>query len=219
MRFKARQRELIEDAERATETMRKLDPEAAPVRVPLAEWTRLVKLKAQLLEQIEDSMGQKAQHIGHVAAGHSAGVRRWMLGLDPDGKLKSEAQMVDQSTSGAKSIADAKAEFAVKEAQREEERKRAEAELEAFIEQSHNEFCVPRGRCVCDEPVGAWCWDEDDDAPTDVVPEPVQLVSVVSAPAPEPEPIPEAVEPEPEPEPERVRELVSAASLDHSCGD
>ena len=44
--------ELTEDAERATEVMRRGDPDAAPVRVPTREWRALVRDKAKLKAQI-----------------------------------------------------------------------------------------------------------------------------------------------------------------------
>lgn len=56
--------ELGEDAATATETMRRVDPEAAPVRVPLREWRCLVRDKATLDHQIAEEMGQLAQHVG-----------------------------------------------------------------------------------------------------------------------------------------------------------
>jgi hypothetical protein len=50
--IQARMDELIEDAERATETLRSVDPTAGPVRVPLRDWRGLTRDKAKLLDQI-----------------------------------------------------------------------------------------------------------------------------------------------------------------------
>jgi hypothetical protein len=55
--------ELTEDAETATEVMRNLNPDAAPVRVPLREWQSLVQEKAKLHHQIAEEMGQLPTRI------------------------------------------------------------------------------------------------------------------------------------------------------------
>jgi uncharacterized protein YfiM (DUF2279 family) len=71
-----RMNELIEDAERATETLRSVDPTAGPVRVPLRDWRGLTRDKAKLLDQIMNEMGQNPQHLPALAE-H----RREVLGL------------------------------------------------------------------------------------------------------------------------------------------
>ena len=65
--LRERQDELIEDAERATEVMRRVDPDAAPVRVPAREWRALVRDKAKLNHQIAEEMGQLVQHAGALS--------------------------------------------------------------------------------------------------------------------------------------------------------
>jgi hypothetical protein len=69
-----RMNELVEDAAAATVTMRKVEPEASPVRVPSREWRGLVRDKAKLLDQIEDSLGQKSQQAA-VMVGDNGGLR------------------------------------------------------------------------------------------------------------------------------------------------
>jgi hypothetical protein len=56
--LKARMDELTEDAETATETMRRVHPEASPVRVPMREWRSLTREYNKLLDQIERETGQ-----------------------------------------------------------------------------------------------------------------------------------------------------------------
>ena len=65
--LQARMDELKADAEAATETMRKVHPEAAPVRVPMREWRALTREKANLLDQICREMGQDAATIDRIA--------------------------------------------------------------------------------------------------------------------------------------------------------
>jgi hypothetical protein len=87
--------ELEEDAERATETVRRIEPTAAPVRVPTREWRGLVKDKAQLLAQICDEMGQNAAHIGALFGdGGGLSTRRWLLGLEANGHVKRRAKVL-----------------------------------------------------------------------------------------------------------------------------
>ena len=84
--------EMEEDAERATEVMRRVDPDAAPVRVsPLREYRGLIKDKARLLDQIEDSMGQKVQHAG--ALSDHPGVLGFM-GLTAPSQVKAHAKFL-----------------------------------------------------------------------------------------------------------------------------
>ena len=59
-----RQDELLEDAATATEVMRRVDPDASPVRVPAREWRGLVRDKAKLKDQIAREMGQLPEHAG-----------------------------------------------------------------------------------------------------------------------------------------------------------
>jgi hypothetical protein len=54
--------ELTEDAARETEVMRRIDPDAVPVRVSSREWVMLTREKSRLEDQIEDSMGQKGAY-------------------------------------------------------------------------------------------------------------------------------------------------------------
>src|SRR5829696_4725241 len=84
--------EMEEDAARGTEVMRRVDPDAAPVRVsPLREYRGLIKDKARLLDQIEDSMGQKVQHAGAVA--EHPGMLGFM-GLSAPSQVKAHAKFL-----------------------------------------------------------------------------------------------------------------------------
>jgi hypothetical protein len=65
--LQARMDELKADAEAATETMQRVHPEAAPVRVPMREWRALTRDKAKLLDQICKEMGQDATTIDRIA--------------------------------------------------------------------------------------------------------------------------------------------------------
>jgi hypothetical protein len=74
-----------EDAERATEVMRKVDPDAAPVRVsPLCDYRGLIKDKARLLDQIERSMGQQASDVRSMSMS-------W-VGFVPPSDVRAHAQ-------------------------------------------------------------------------------------------------------------------------------
>jgi hypothetical protein len=47
--------------------MRKIDSDAAPVRVPLREWNACTRQLARLEAQIADEMGQNAAYIDALA--------------------------------------------------------------------------------------------------------------------------------------------------------
>jgi hypothetical protein len=59
--LKARQQELLDDAAAQTEVMRRVDPDAVPVRVDGPEWRAIIREKARLSAQIEKSMGQEGR--------------------------------------------------------------------------------------------------------------------------------------------------------------
>ena len=59
--LKARQQELLDDAAAQTEVMRRVDPDAALVRVDGPEWRAIIREKARLSAQIEKSMGQEGR--------------------------------------------------------------------------------------------------------------------------------------------------------------
>ena len=86
----ARLRELKEDAERATETMRKLDPDAAPVRVPIREWNACTRQLARLEQQIAQEMGQDAAHIDGIAGDAGLLFTMRQLGLIPTEQVKKQ---------------------------------------------------------------------------------------------------------------------------------
>jgi hypothetical protein len=86
----ARLAELKEDAEAATETMRRVDPEASPVRVPSREWRALVNLKIKLRDQICREMGQDATTIDRIAGDVNVLTKLQLLGLTPSQRLKAE---------------------------------------------------------------------------------------------------------------------------------
>jgi hypothetical protein len=76
--LQARMDELKEDAERATETVRNVDPTAGPVRVPLPAWRGLTRDKAKLRDQIMNEMGQNPQHLAALAGERAASARGWL---------------------------------------------------------------------------------------------------------------------------------------------
>jgi len=80
--------ELEADAVTATETMRRVDPEATAVRVPLREWRATVRDIARLEHQIAEEMGQLAQHIGGLLPEVPASQRLRLLGLTNNVKTK-----------------------------------------------------------------------------------------------------------------------------------
>ena len=82
--------ELKEDAERATETMRRVHPEAAPVRVPSREWRALNNLKIKLRDQIAREMGQNATTIDRIAGDLSTPAKLHLLGLTPSERAKAQ---------------------------------------------------------------------------------------------------------------------------------
>jgi hypothetical protein len=86
----ARLAELKEDAERATETMRNVHPEASPVRVPSREWRALVNLKIKLRDQICREMGQDATTIDRIADDMNVLTKLGLLGLAPSERVKAE---------------------------------------------------------------------------------------------------------------------------------
>jgi hypothetical protein len=88
----ARLRELKKDAARATETMRRVDPTAAPVRVPLRGWNACTRQLARLEQQIAHEMGQDAAHIDAIARDQNALFRLRQLGLIPTEQLKKQAR-------------------------------------------------------------------------------------------------------------------------------
>jgi hypothetical protein len=62
-----RMAELLTEAERATEEMRRvMGPDSAPVLVPGPEWRGYVREAARLEHQIADEMGQLSARIGKV---------------------------------------------------------------------------------------------------------------------------------------------------------
>jgi hypothetical protein len=84
--------ELKEDAAAATETMRRVDPDASPVRVPTREYRGLVRDKAKLLDQIEDSMGQRVRDAAVIAGDYGGPKTRMQLaGLKPDARTPAPA--------------------------------------------------------------------------------------------------------------------------------
>jgi hypothetical protein len=88
----ARLEELKEDAERATETMRRVDPDAAPVRVPIREWNACTRQLARLNQQIAQEMGQDAAHIDAIAHDHNVLFKLRQLGLHPTYQVKAQAK-------------------------------------------------------------------------------------------------------------------------------
>jgi hypothetical protein len=97
----ARLAELKEDAERATEVMRRVDPDAAPVRVPAREFDRLVNLKIKLRDQIERSTGQDATTIDRIAGDANTMTKLFLLGLAPSDRVKAQKEYltgVDQES-------------------------------------------------------------------------------------------------------------------------
>jgi hypothetical protein len=83
--------ELVEDAELATETMRNLNPDAAPVRVPLPEWRALVREKARLEHQIAEEMGQISARVGKVEVVANPITDYDVLAMDEAGQLHAVA--------------------------------------------------------------------------------------------------------------------------------
>jgi hypothetical protein len=71
--LQARMDELKADAETATETVRNVDPDATPVRVPMRKWRALTREKAKLLAQIAHEMGVSTRPL---SIGLSV-ARRW----------------------------------------------------------------------------------------------------------------------------------------------
>jgi primosomal protein N'' len=88
--LQARLDELKADAEAATETMRKVHPEAAPVRVPMRDWRALTREQAKLLDQICREMGQDASTIDRIAGDASSQYKRQLLGLQPSVRVKDQ---------------------------------------------------------------------------------------------------------------------------------
>jgi hypothetical protein len=88
----ARLGELKEDAERATETMRKIDPDAAPVRVPLRDWNARTRQLARLEAQIADEMGQNAAYIDALTRDAGLLFKMQQLGLRPSGRVKTQTK-------------------------------------------------------------------------------------------------------------------------------
>jgi len=81
--------ELEADAEAATETMRKVHPEANPVRVPLREWKGLVVIEMKLLDQICREMGQDIAYVDRLGEMNVV-ARLQLLGLRPGARTKAE---------------------------------------------------------------------------------------------------------------------------------
>jgi hypothetical protein len=94
----ARLKELKEDAERATETMRRIDPDAAPVRVPLRDWNACTRQLARLEAQIADEMGQNAAYIDALARDAGLLFKMQQLGLRPSGHVKAQAKELRRVT-------------------------------------------------------------------------------------------------------------------------
>jgi hypothetical protein len=92
--IRARMREMEEDAEHATEVMRRVDPDAAPVRIsPLSDYRMLVREKAKLLDQIEKSMGQQASDVRSMSMS-------W-VGFVPPSDVRAHAQYLKMKSGGA----------------------------------------------------------------------------------------------------------------------
>ena len=68
--------------------MRKVDPDAAPVRVPLREWRATVRDIAKLNHQIAEQMGQLAQHIGGLLPETSDSFKLRFIGLTNNMRTK-----------------------------------------------------------------------------------------------------------------------------------
>jgi hypothetical protein len=88
----ARLKELKEDAERATEVMRRVDPDAAPVRVPRRDWNACSRELARLNQQIAQEMGQDAAYIDAIARDQNALFKMRLLGLKPDDRVRAQAK-------------------------------------------------------------------------------------------------------------------------------
>jgi hypothetical protein len=99
--LQARLDELTADADAATETMRKVHPDAAPVRVPMREWRALTREQAKLLDQICKEMGQDATTIDRIAGDMNVLTKLRLLGLTPSERVKAEKEYltgVDQES-------------------------------------------------------------------------------------------------------------------------
>jgi hypothetical protein len=98
--LQARLDELKADAEAATETMRKVHPEAAPVRVPMREWRALTREQAKLLDQICREMGQDATTTDRIAGDVNTLARLRLLGLAPSTRLKDQKKYLTGAETG-----------------------------------------------------------------------------------------------------------------------
>jgi hypothetical protein len=90
--LQARLDELKADADAATETMRKVHPDAGPVRVPMREWRALTREQAKLLDQICREMGQDAATIDRIAGDAATPTKLRLLGLTPPDRVRAEKE-------------------------------------------------------------------------------------------------------------------------------
>jgi hypothetical protein len=88
----ARLAELKEDAEAATGTMRRVHPEASPVRVPSREWRALTNLKIKLRDQIAREMGQDATTIDRIVGNDLTMAKLRVMGLSPPERVKAQKE-------------------------------------------------------------------------------------------------------------------------------
>ena len=84
------------EAEQATEVMRRVDPEASPVRIPLREQAVCSRELGRIMDQICKEIGQDATTIDRIATGSSTQYKQQLLGLLPDGRLKDQKQHLVQ---------------------------------------------------------------------------------------------------------------------------
>jgi hypothetical protein len=71
--------------------MQKVDPDAAPVRVPLREWRATVRDIAKLDHQIAEEMGQLAQHVAGLVGDYGYATKLQVLGLRPGDRARVPA--------------------------------------------------------------------------------------------------------------------------------
>jgi hypothetical protein len=80
--------------------MRKVHPEAAPVRVPMREWRALTREQAKLLDQICREMGQDATTIDRIAGDANTLAKLRLLGLAPSTRLKDQKKYLTGAETG-----------------------------------------------------------------------------------------------------------------------
>jgi hypothetical protein len=90
--FQARMDEMIEDAATASEVMRRVDPDAVPVRVDKREWKSMAQAKLKALHQYAEELGQLPQHVGPLVHELSAMYVQRFVGLHPSAEVKEQAK-------------------------------------------------------------------------------------------------------------------------------